>query len=188
LIRVLREDALCAVNDCGQAITPSDVLPNAGRYRNSIKPLYAAWLICYIEELRLQGWPDLPVDNNYTDSSGVGLSLQETALLYATEMALRLESCGDYGRLLLAYYRDGLPVARRRGEGGPDLIGAFALPASNQRERAESERRAEKDINAALSYVSGKRKKLPFAVWRNHSHRRRMAGNHSCTDAKTEGG
>jgi len=186
LIRILREEALRAVNDCGQAIMPADVLPDRGRYRGCIKPLYAAWMLCYLEELRTEGWPDLPVDTNYTDHSGMGLSLRETALLYATEMSMRVRSCGAEGLLLLAYYRDALPVARRHGEAGPDILARFGWPCRTRKERAESERHVVRDINAALSYVSGRRKRLPFAIWRNHGHPRRHF--HSCADAKTEGG
>ena len=49
MLRILREEALSALNDSGQSLTPADILPDDGRYKNCIKPLYAAWLICYID-------------------------------------------------------------------------------------------------------------------------------------------
>ena len=154
---ITRIDALEAVNDAGEPIRPCDVLPSKGRYREQIKPLYAAWLICFLDELRNFGWPDLPRDDNYTDRSGQSHDPMETALVFTAEISTRLDACGRDGRLCLAYYRD---------DRMPDDIRAhwyeFGNPRGNQRASVKS---IQYMVKNALLYCSGRRKKIPYMAW-----------------------
>ena len=154
---ITRTEALDAVNDAGQAIRPCDVLPDKGRYREQIKPLYAAWLITFLDELRNFGWPDMPLDDNYTDRSGRSHDPMETALVFTTEISTRLDACGRDGRLCLAYYRDNRM---------PDDMRAhwyeFGNPRGNQRASVVS---IHYMVKNALLYCSGRRKAISYKAW-----------------------
>jgi len=153
-----------AENDSGEPVRPCDVLPISGRYREQIKPLYAAWLICYLDEIREHGWPDMPQDDNDGDTSNRYSDPQIVALAFTAEISTRLDRCGRDGRLCLAYYKDSwMPrdIRRHWHEFG-----------NTRQDRKASEQYIWQRIWNALLYCSGKRKG-PYRAWMEKRHNRR---------------
>ena len=154
---IYRIEATAATNEEGQAIRPSDVLPDKGRYKNQIKPLYAAWLICYMDEIREHGWPDLLPDDNHTNKGEPSYDPTAVVLGFIAEMDIRLKACGRDGKICRAYYGD----ARM-----PDAIRANWYEFGNDRnDRAASMKSIHYMIKNSLLYCSGRRKRITYAVW-----------------------
>jgi len=154
---IYREDAMYAVNECGEPLRPSDVLPNGGRYKDQIKPLYAAWLIVFLDDIRAYGWPDMTSDDNYTDRSGKPHDPKEVALAFTAEISTRLDACGRDGRVCQAYYKDNRM---------PEDVRATWYEFGNDRgDRAASVLSIHYMIKNALLYCSGRRKKIPYVLW-----------------------
>ncbi len=170
---ITREEAMAAVNDAGEPIRPCDVLPPEGRYREQIKPLYAAWLICYLDEIREHGWPDMPHDDNDGERDKSRYSdPQIAALAFTAEISTRLDKCGRDGRLCLAYYKAGWMPR--------DIKANWHLFGNDRQDRKASEQYICQRIWNALLYCSGKRKG-PYRKWlekrRNRQDTKRICQN-----------
>lgn len=157
---ITREEALAAENDMGQAIRPSDVLPSekqvGRRYAEQIRPLYAAWLICNLDVLRYEGWPDLPRDDVWTDRTGRPHNAMETPLVFAAEISTRLDRCGRDGRVCLAYYKNAWTI--------DSIVENWGTFGNHRRDRSASPKSVSYMVKNALLYCSGRRKG-PYHEW-----------------------
>lgn len=154
---ILREEALLADGMYGPVL-PEDVLPSTGKYAEQIAPLYVAWLLTYLDELRLNGWPNMPVDDNHTDRAGMPNDPKVTALVFASEIATRIEKCGRDGEMALMYYKDGvLP---------DDIVTLMGLMSSGRKDRQWSADRVCRCIKKAVLYCAGRRKRESYEHWK----------------------
>ena len=158
---ILREDAVCADNYEGQPIMPWDVLPGKGPWRGRIAPLYVAWLLCYLDELREHGWPDMPYNDNRTDHSGIPQDPIQAAMVFVAEITTRVDRCGRDGRLATGYYRD----AETLGQLAKDC----GLPVERYRDQANSEEKTCKRIKSAVLYCAGRRKMRSYHDWKGRN-------------------
>ena len=148
-IALVRDVAAAAVDqERGGPVLPRSI------HLGMIERIYAAWLLVYLEEIRDEGWPDVPVDDNHADSSSVLHAQFEGRIHYTAEITYRVEKCGKDGQFCLAYYTEGLAPA--------EIVKRFGIPVSGRHGQEWAESRVCLGVNRCLNWISGRRKKRPY--------------------------
>jgi hypothetical protein len=149
-VAILREIAAAAEDqDNGGSILPSSI------NLNGIEPIYVAWMLVYLDTLRTVGWPDLPPDDNHSDSQ-TPITPWEMSILYVAEVTWRVQQCGRDGRFCLDYYQGQEPDA---------IAFAYHLPMQGRLGRQYATSRVCLGINRALFWCAGRRKQTQYAEW-----------------------